>query len=197
MPVTGELIRLQNYIDDIATTLRKITATIPFMTDEERKQLAFALEDLVSRANNGAATGLRDRLRHKCIGETVAYHDCGDLLRIDLPAGGPGLLVLDDNGVVRGGRGRLLRDERAEDENGRECGDDDPLHRYGPACGGSGVSGNAGVFTPSGGSGRFTAICAVAVRLAFALSAAVTDWLGGVTRVTENACVHASAALKE
>ena len=40
MPVTGELIRLQNYIDDIATTLRKITAAIPFMTDEERKQLA-------------------------------------------------------------------------------------------------------------------------------------------------------------
>ena len=40
MPVTGELIRLQNYIDDIATTLRKITATIPFMTEEERKQLS-------------------------------------------------------------------------------------------------------------------------------------------------------------
>ena len=40
MPVTGELIRLQNYIDDIATTLRKITATLPFMTEEERKQLA-------------------------------------------------------------------------------------------------------------------------------------------------------------
>lgn len=40
MPVTGELIRLQNYIDDIATTLRKINATLPFMTDEERKHLA-------------------------------------------------------------------------------------------------------------------------------------------------------------
>jgi hypothetical protein len=40
MPVTGELIRLQNYIDDIATTLRKITATLPFMTEEERKSLA-------------------------------------------------------------------------------------------------------------------------------------------------------------
>ena len=40
MQVTGELIRLQNYIDDIATTLRKITATLPFMTDEERKSLA-------------------------------------------------------------------------------------------------------------------------------------------------------------
>jgi hypothetical protein len=40
MQVTGELIRLQNYIDDIATTLRKITATLPFMTEEERKALA-------------------------------------------------------------------------------------------------------------------------------------------------------------
>jgi hypothetical protein len=40
MPVTGELIRLQNYVDDIATTLRRITATMPFMTAEERKQLS-------------------------------------------------------------------------------------------------------------------------------------------------------------
>jgi hypothetical protein len=40
MPVTGELIRLQNYVDDVATTLRRITATMPFMTTDERKQLA-------------------------------------------------------------------------------------------------------------------------------------------------------------
>ena len=40
MPMTGELIRLQNYVDDISTTLRRISATIPFMTDEERKKLA-------------------------------------------------------------------------------------------------------------------------------------------------------------
>jgi hypothetical protein len=40
MPVTGELIRLQNYVDDISTTLRRITATMPFMTDGERKSLA-------------------------------------------------------------------------------------------------------------------------------------------------------------
>lgn len=40
MPMTGELIRLQNYVDDITTTLRRISATIPFMTDEERKRLA-------------------------------------------------------------------------------------------------------------------------------------------------------------
>jgi len=39
-PVSGDLIRLQNYVDDIATTLRRITANIPFMTDEERKRLA-------------------------------------------------------------------------------------------------------------------------------------------------------------
>ena len=40
MPATGELIRLMNYVDDIATTLRRISATIPFMTDDERKRLA-------------------------------------------------------------------------------------------------------------------------------------------------------------
>jgi hypothetical protein len=40
MPVTGELIRLQNYVDDISTTLRRITATMPFMTEVEKKSLA-------------------------------------------------------------------------------------------------------------------------------------------------------------
>ena len=29
-----------NYVDDLATTLRRISAAIPFMTDEERKRLA-------------------------------------------------------------------------------------------------------------------------------------------------------------
>ena len=32
-PVSGDLIRLQNYVDDIATTLRRITANIPFKTE--------------------------------------------------------------------------------------------------------------------------------------------------------------------
>ena len=40
MPMTGELIRLQNYVDDIAATLRRISANVSFMTDEERKRLA-------------------------------------------------------------------------------------------------------------------------------------------------------------
>jgi len=40
MPVTGELIRLQNYVDDIAATLRRISANVAFMTDDERKKLS-------------------------------------------------------------------------------------------------------------------------------------------------------------
>ncbi|HUN88299.1 MAG TPA: hypothetical protein VMU28_05885 [Terriglobales bacterium] len=40
MKATGELIRLMNYVDDITTTLRRITANIGAMTEEERKRLA-------------------------------------------------------------------------------------------------------------------------------------------------------------
>ncbi|MGZ4789210.1 MAG: hypothetical protein ACXVZV_06535 [Terriglobales bacterium] len=40
MRATGELIRLMNYVDDITTTLRRITANITSMTDDERKRLA-------------------------------------------------------------------------------------------------------------------------------------------------------------
>lgn len=40
MVVTGELIRMMNYVDDIAATLRRIQAGVPNMSDEERKRLA-------------------------------------------------------------------------------------------------------------------------------------------------------------
>ncbi len=40
MVVSGEIIRLMNYVDDISTTLRRITATLPMMTEEEKKRLA-------------------------------------------------------------------------------------------------------------------------------------------------------------
>lgn len=40
MPVTGELIRMMNYVDDIAATLRRIQAGISSMNDEEKKRLA-------------------------------------------------------------------------------------------------------------------------------------------------------------
>ena len=40
MVATGELIRMTNYIDDIAATLRRIVAGTSTMTAEERKRLA-------------------------------------------------------------------------------------------------------------------------------------------------------------
>jgi hypothetical protein len=40
MPVTGEIIRMMNYVDDIAATLRRITATLPSLSEDEKKQLA-------------------------------------------------------------------------------------------------------------------------------------------------------------
>ncbi len=40
MVATGEVIRMMNYVDDIAATLRRITANFPFMTDEEKKRIA-------------------------------------------------------------------------------------------------------------------------------------------------------------
>ncbi|HZD94805.1 MAG TPA: hypothetical protein VE133_11155 [Candidatus Sulfotelmatobacter sp.] len=40
MPATGELIRMMNFVDDIAATLRRIHAGITGMTAEERKRLA-------------------------------------------------------------------------------------------------------------------------------------------------------------
>jgi hypothetical protein len=39
MPATGELIRMMNYVDDIAATLRRIHVGIATMTAEERKRL--------------------------------------------------------------------------------------------------------------------------------------------------------------
>jgi len=49
MAATGELIRLINYIDDINTTLRRISASIPMMDADERKRLA---ENMKAAANN-------------------------------------------------------------------------------------------------------------------------------------------------
>lgn len=40
MSATGEYIRMSNYVDDIAATLRRIIVGSSTMTDEERKKLA-------------------------------------------------------------------------------------------------------------------------------------------------------------
>jgi hypothetical protein len=49
MPVSGELIRAMNYVEDITTTLRRICIYIPNMSTEERLRLAESL-----RAAGGA-----------------------------------------------------------------------------------------------------------------------------------------------
>jgi hypothetical protein len=49
MPVSGELIRAMNYVEDITTTLRRICIYIPNMSTEERQRLAESL-----RAAGGA-----------------------------------------------------------------------------------------------------------------------------------------------
>jgi hypothetical protein len=40
MPLSGEAIRLMNYVDDVTTTLRRILALAPTLTPEERTRLS-------------------------------------------------------------------------------------------------------------------------------------------------------------
>jgi hypothetical protein len=49
MAATGELIRLINFVDDINTTLRRISASITLMDADERKRLA---ENIRSASTN-------------------------------------------------------------------------------------------------------------------------------------------------
>jgi hypothetical protein len=48
MAATGELIRLTNYVDDINTTLRRITASVPIMDAGECHRLAESLRAAAS-----------------------------------------------------------------------------------------------------------------------------------------------------
>ena len=49
MPLSGEAIRLMNYIDDVSVTLRRILALVPTLPAEERARIAAHLEQ--SRPN--------------------------------------------------------------------------------------------------------------------------------------------------
>jgi hypothetical protein len=40
MSSTGEFIRLMNYVDDVAATLRRVAVAVPSLTVEEKKRLA-------------------------------------------------------------------------------------------------------------------------------------------------------------
>src|SRR5271154_3085662 len=44
-PLSGEAIRLMNYVDDVATTLRRVLALAPTLTAEERKRLSEYLKN--------------------------------------------------------------------------------------------------------------------------------------------------------
>ena len=52
MVVSGEAIRMMNYVDDISTTLRRIIANIPMMTEEERKRVADYMRKVEPNYNN-------------------------------------------------------------------------------------------------------------------------------------------------
>ncbi len=58
MPLSGEAIRLMNYLDDVAVTLRRILAAVPNLSLEERAKVAEHMmqthpnaEDLVRALN--------------------------------------------------------------------------------------------------------------------------------------------------
>ena len=40
MPLSGEAIRLMNYIDDVAVTLRRILSTVPTLSADDRAKVA-------------------------------------------------------------------------------------------------------------------------------------------------------------
>ena len=44
MPISGEAIRLMNYIDDVAVTLRRVLATVPTLSAEDRVKVAEHLQ---------------------------------------------------------------------------------------------------------------------------------------------------------
>jgi hypothetical protein len=60
MVVSGELIRMMNYVDEMATTLRRISANIPTMSDDEKKRLA----DYI-RKSDPSVQGILQRLEAK------------------------------------------------------------------------------------------------------------------------------------
>lgn len=52
MPLSGEAIRLMNYIDDVAVTLRRILATVPTLSAEERARVAEHLQQARPNADD-------------------------------------------------------------------------------------------------------------------------------------------------
>lgn len=56
MPLSGEAIRMMNYVDDVATTMRRLLSTAPVLTVEERKRVCEYLK--ASRPNATEVLGV-------------------------------------------------------------------------------------------------------------------------------------------
>ena len=54
MPLSGEAIRLMNYIDDVSVTLRRILALLPTLTAEERARVSAHLSQSSPNADDVA-----------------------------------------------------------------------------------------------------------------------------------------------
>jgi len=54
MPLSGEAIRLMNYIDDVAVTLRRVLATVPTLSAEERARVGEHLRQASPSADDVA-----------------------------------------------------------------------------------------------------------------------------------------------
>lgn len=52
MPLSGEAIRMMNYVDDVAVTLRRILALVPTLTPEEKQRVS----EYLSQAKPGVDT---------------------------------------------------------------------------------------------------------------------------------------------
>jgi hypothetical protein len=55
MPLSGEAIRLMNYIDDVSVTLRRMLAFIPTLSPEERARVQEHLRQAKPNAQDVAA----------------------------------------------------------------------------------------------------------------------------------------------
>lgn len=51
-PLSGEAIRLMNYVDDVSTTLRRVLALAPTLTVDERKRLSDYLKNSSPNADS-------------------------------------------------------------------------------------------------------------------------------------------------
>lgn len=64
MPLSGEAIRMMNYVDDVSTTLRRILSLVPTLTPDERHRVSEYLQhanpgvDAVLNALNAGAEKL-------------------------------------------------------------------------------------------------------------------------------------------